>query len=134
MRREDLQQIRYFESELKMLKEKLADQEEAIGIGSPKLTGMPKGNKVGRPTEEMACRVAETLNLIKNLEAKILQKRVEAWDFISSIDDSFIRQIFVHRYIDGQTWTGVAMKIGGGNTADCCRMAEARYWAHNTDD
>lgn len=47
--------------------------------------------------------------------------------FIKDIDDSMIRQIISLRYLDGCNWTQVAMKIGGGNTAESVKKACYRY-------
>lgn len=37
-------------------------------------------------------------------------KKANEW--IDKIDDSNIRQIFRHRYVDGMTWQKIAFKIG----------------------
>lgn len=47
--------------------------------------------------------------------------------FIKDIDDSMMRQIISLRYLDGCNWTQVAMRIGGGNTAESVKKACYRY-------
>lgn len=54
---------------------------------------------------------------------------VEADAFICGVQDSYIRQILRYRYLDGNSWDKVAMRMGGGNTADGCRMAAERFLA-----
>jgi glycerol dehydrogenase-like iron-containing ADH family enzyme len=47
--------------------------------------------------------------------------------YISTIDDVLTRQIFFERCIKNKSWTAVAIAVGGGNTADGCRMIYKRY-------
>jgi len=48
-------------------------------------------------------------------------------EFIDSIPDAQLREIFRYRFVDGYTWTKTAMLIGGGNTAECLIMKAKRY-------
>lgn len=63
----------------------------------------------------------------KKKEAEIMKLRTIRE--IMQIDDAFLRQIFLYRHIDLLSWAAVAMRIGGDNTADGCRMAHDRYIA-----
>lgn len=50
--------------------------------------------------------------------------------FVHSIEDNIIRRAFIMRYMEGSDppkWDKIAMKIGGGNTADSIRMTVSRY-------
>lgn len=50
--------------------------------------------------------------------------------FIHSIEDSIVRRALIMRYIEGDSppkWDKIAIKIGGGNTADSIRMTVSRY-------
>ena len=51
--------------------------------------------------------------------------RLEKW--IAEIPDSMTRQIFTQRFVCGQTWTQVALRVGGGNAEDGVRMTAKRY-------
>lgn len=55
------------------------------------------------------------------------QKAEEIEDYISSIDDSLVRQIVRLRFIDGLSWTAVAHRIGGGNTENSVKVVFHRY-------
>lgn len=67
---------------------------------------------------------------IKKLEAE--KRRIEK--FIGNIPDNFTRRIFEYRFIKGKhkyTWQAIAMRIGGGNSADNLRMIVYRYLKKN---
>ena len=55
---------------------------------------------------------------------KRYQKRVK---FIYDIQDCFIRNIFIYRYILGMSWIKVSFSVGGGNTDSSCKMIVKRY-------
>ena len=48
-------------------------------------------------------------------------------DFIYSIDDSLLRQIFELRYVEGKSWTAIEVALGSYTSADCLRMIHDRY-------
>lgn len=52
---------------------------------------------------------------------------LEIEEYIKAVPDPLVRVAMRYRYIDGLSWVKVAMQIGGGNTADGCRMAVERY-------
>ena len=59
------------------------------------------------------------------------QELAEIEEWIATVDDPHIRDIIRYRYIDGFSWQQVARKVGGGNTGDSVRMAQARYLSEN---
>ena len=126
MTKHDLQQVRFLASEVRILRERLKVMEAQIGCGALVQDGMPKGNKIGRPVENQAIRIAETITLIQTHEQEIQALRDEVWRFVSGLDDSLLRQIIILRFIDGKSWQKVADVIGGGVTADNCRMIYRR--------
>lgn len=131
MTKHELQQIRYYDSELRILRLHLADLEDAIGISGAPSDGQPKGNKIGRPTESQAIALAQTIKDIRTLEEKITVAKSAAWKYIASIDDALLRQIITLRFIDCKSWYKVSEAIGGETTADGCRMTFSRA---NIDD
>lgn len=52
---------------------------------------------------------------------------IEIEEYIKAVPDPFVRMAMRYRYIDGLSWVKTALQIGGGNTADSCRMAVDRY-------
>lgn len=122
MTKQELQQLRHLESDLRLLRKYLRKAEAEIGLRSISYDGQPKGSRIGRPTEEQAVQLAHIITKIKEAEKRVLDEKVRAWDFISSLDDSLLRQIIIHRFLDGKSWVKVASEIGGDMTADWCRM------------
>ncbi len=122
MTKQELQQLRHLDSELRTLKQQLKDLEESIGLTSAASDGMPRGNKISRPTEDQALRIKTLLEKVKALQRQVLDEKIRAWDFISSLDDSLLRQIIVCRFVDGKSWFNVSRAIGRGMTEDGCRM------------
>lgn len=126
MTKKQLQQIRHYDSELKILRRHLADLEAQVGVSAIQCDGQPHGTKIGRPTEMQAIALSDTIAHIRYLEDLITNERSKTWQFICSLDDPLLRQIITLRFIDGKSWLKVAEAIGGGTTADGCRMIFAR--------
>ena len=126
MTKTQLQQIRHYDSELKILRRHLADLEAQVGVSAIQCDGQPHGTKIGRPTEMQAIALSDTIAHIRYLEDLITNERSKTWQFICSLDDPLLRQIITLRFIDGKSWLKVAEAIGGGTTADGCRMIFAR--------
>lgn len=61
------------------------------------------------------------------IEEKLDEKISEIEEYINSIDDSQMRRMIKYKYIEELSWQQVAERMGGGNTADGCRMAVDRY-------
>lgn len=131
MTKHELKQIKYLTSELRILREHLQELEAQIGITSVPQDGQPKGNKIGRPVEAQAIQLADTIALIREHEKKIQALKDEVWEYIAGLDNPLLRQIIILRFIDGKSWTNVAIAIGGNVTPDNCRMMFNRA---NIDD
>lgn len=127
----ELSQLYYLNREIEMDQCRLRKLEAMAQPGGQRLTGMPHTPGV---TDKVAFYAAELADLRGVIEAKhkrcILERdRLER--YISSIDDSFIRQIFTCRFVSGLPWEQVAACVGGGNTGDNCRMTATRYLERN---
>ncbi len=79
-------------------------------------------------------RTERYIALIDELERQIaanicdaLAERIRLEKYIASVPESYIRQIFRLRFIDGRSWNAVARKMGGGNTADSVKKMCYRY-------
>lgn len=128
MTKHELQQVRDLDIELRILRRHLTELEAMIGSGGGILgDGQPKGNKIGRPTEEQAVNLADTFAKIREHERRLQIEKDRVWSFITSINDTEIRQIIILRFIDGKSWFKVALGLGGDHTEDGCRMAFNRF-------
>lgn len=123
MTKKELNEIVKLKSEVKQLQEKLKDT--VYGNSNNGATDKVKGSQSSFPYtertffitgfEEMSEGCINQRNEIsKKLSTKykeLLTKTNKALEYIHSIEDSDIRQIFTYKYIDGLTWeqTGEAM-------------------------
>lgn len=65
--------------------------------------------------------------LIKENMTAYWRTYVELEMYIGNIPDSFTRRIFRMRFIDGFTWTRVAIEVGGNQTGDSIRKICKRF-------
>lgn len=65
--------------------------------------------------------------MLLELEIKIEKCITDVEEFISGIDDSFMRRIVNMRILEEKSWSQVAMGVGGGNTEDSVKQAYRRF-------
>lgn len=75
----------------------------------------------GKPGEE------DTIANLEKLKALCEVKRAKISDYIFSVKDPLVVGMMYARFILCKSWYGVAMYVGGNNTADSCRMTVFRY-------
>ena len=129
MTKKELSQLYYLNREIERDKERLDRLRMlASSPSGPNLTGMPSGSSFDNRLERLC---AEIIDLEAIISAKVIQcvhERNRLERYIADIPDSFIRQIFQLRFVNGLNWQQVAASIGN-NTADSVRMACNRYIA-----
>lgn len=77
-----------------------------------------------------ANKLHELEDILVEREAMVIIQQVEIEKFISIIEKSEIRQIFVHRYIDNMDWYQIAQAMGySGESVP--RMRHDRYLEKN---
>lgn len=124
MTRKKLIEIRRLNQEILAWKRELLELEEESVISSPQFdqpSAAPTG-KFNSATENRALKLAERKEAIEKLELKIEEERIEIIEYLSTVEDTLLRQIILHRCLKGRSWQRVAFEIGGGNTADGLRM------------
>ena len=131
MTKKELKQVYYIDREIKMWQRKLDELNNKSPVGTPELTGMPRGAGSQNKIEDEAIEKAEMSTIIAGLLVKLQRQKREIMEYITSIEDSFIRQIMICRYVNLMSWTRIAMEIGGGNTPDSVRMAHDRFLRKN---
>ena len=127
----ELSQLKHLKREIAMDRQRLRQLEEAALPGAQVMTGMPHGTGVRDRLGDTAAAIAD---LRQQLEAKIErcireQQKLEA--YIESIPDSFIRQIFIYRFVQGMSWRQVAFHVGGNNSVGSVKMLVKRFLEKN---
>lgn len=111
------------------------------GLTASKLDGMPRGTDVHSPVEntvEHILKLEEALqrkhealvNLTARISARqtlIILERDRLEQYIESLDDPYMRQIFTLRFVNGLLWEQVAASMGEGFVADSLKKACYRY-------
>lgn len=70
---------------------------------------------------------AETIAKLEKLKALCEVQRARISDYIFSVNDPLVVGMLYARFILCKSWYGVAMYVGGNNTADSCRMTVFRH-------
>ena len=123
----ELSQLYYLNREIEMDKRRLLELEaEAVSI-SPNLSGMPRSPGVSDKVGRYAAEIADLKGIIEANHKQCLYERSRIERYISSLDDSLLRQIVTYRFVNGLPWEQVAACVGGGNSAGSVRMACYRY-------
>lgn len=81
----------------------------------------------GKPTGQASAEAADLRGIIEAKHQQCIYERNRLERYISSIDDSLLRQIFTYRFVYCLSWAQVAARIGGGNTEGGVKMLCYRY-------
>ncbi len=127
----ELSQLYYLKREIAMDRERLAELEQKALPGAQVMSGMPASPNVGDKLAKYAVEIADLRAVIEEKCRRCLAEQQRLEKYIAGIEDSFIRQIFTCRFVDGLTWQQVAQKLGGKNSADGVRMLSKRFLAKN---
>ena len=100
----ELSQLYYLNREIEMDKRRLQELEVKALPGSQVLTGMPHTPGVKDKVGEYAAEIADLRGIIEAKHQQCLYERSRLERYISSIDDSLLRQIFTYRFINGLLW------------------------------
>lgn len=123
----ELSQLYYLNREIEMDKKRLQELEIMAVSISPNLTGMPRSPGVSDKVGRYAAEIADLKGIIEAKHKQCLYERSRIERYISSLDDSLLRQIFTYRFVNGLPWEQVAACVGGSNTAGSVKMMCYRY-------
>lgn len=124
----DLSQLYYLNREIKRDSKRLKELRLVELNITAKYSDMPRNKS--KTNDIMAQKVATIVDLEEMLEINKVKRYYEEkklMNFISAIDDCYLRLIFKLRFIDCRTWNNIAHLIGGGNTEDSVRKICMRY-------
>lgn len=127
----ELSQLYYLNREIEMDKRRLEELEAKVQPGGQVLTGMPHAPGVTDKLGDLVPEIADLRGIIEAKHKQCLYERSRVERYISSIDDSLLRQIFTYRFVNGLPWEQVAACVGGRNTAETVRQAARRYIKSN---
>ena len=94
---------------------------------SSDLSGMPRSSGVGDRVGRYAAEIVDLKGIIEAKLQQCIYERNRLERYITTIEDSLLRQVFTYRFVNGLPWQQVAACIGGSNTADGVRMMCNRY-------
>lgn len=123
----ELSQLYYLNREIEMDKRRLQELEVKAVSCSADLSGMPRSPGVSDRVGRYAADIVDLKGIIEAKLQQCIYERNRLERYISSIDDSLLRQIFTYRFINGLPWEQVAACVGGGNTVAGVKMLCYRH-------
>lgn len=114
MTRKELESVFCLKKELRMWQERLAELQADIALSPKTIDGMPysKTNTTSNPTEKKAIRLAEVAKVIEGKISEIQITLADIEEYITSIDDSEMRQIVENRCIRCMKWEQIGALLG----------------------
>lgn len=124
----ELSQLYYLNREINYDRERLGKLRGAV-LSFPPTTGGSTVSGGDKPSkvEKLTAEIVDLENEISDKILKSIRERKKIELYISGICDSRIRIIFKLRFIDCLSWTAVAYKMGGGNTAESVKKMCYRF-------
>lgn len=92
-----------------------------------KYSGSGRAGVISDSTGDTAAAIADKADELRRMKLLCEAERAKISDYVLSVKDPLISGMMYARFILGKSWYGVAMYVGGNNTADSCRMAVFRY-------
>lgn len=124
----ELSQLYYLNREIENDRRRLEELEAKLASpSSPNLSGMPKSTAYGNKIESSVADIIDLRAIIAAKQQQCIYERSRLMRYITEINDSLTREIFIFRFVNGLSWRQVAASVGGNNTADSCRMTCKRY-------
>lgn len=121
-----LSKLHYIRKEIDAINSRIM-QIENSDIASVNYRDVVQISEKKSKTEKDYIAVSDLKEMLIRKKESALQEEYQLTEYINQIEDSYTALIFRKRFVDGKTWWRVAREIGGGNTADSCRMAVRRY-------
>jgi hypothetical protein len=127
MTTKELSQLYYLDREIEKQERQLLELETEAFNAVARMSDMPRGGGVSDKVGNLAIQIAEARALINLNLQKRWYERNRLTRYIDSVDDSLMRQILKHRFIDGMKWWDVAYAVGGNHTAESVRQMCHRF-------
>jgi hypothetical protein len=113
----ELSQLYYLNREIELDQEHLEElRAKAESASAPQLSDMPKSTTVESKLERYVAEIVDLAAIIAAKQQQCIHERNRLTRYISDIDDSFTRQVFKLRFINGLDWDDVAAGISESMT------------------
>ena len=122
----ELSQLYWLNREIERDVRRLRELQGLALPGSPSAGGGAGGRAAYDRVGLCAAELADLESVIREKLRAALAERCRLERYIASVDDSLLRQVLTLRFVSGLSWRKVADELGGGNTADGCRMMVLR--------
>lgn len=137
MNLDQLEQFRYLENEINMLKHRIVElRSRNEDYVSDTVTGSSKGRPFRQHTIVITGYGNPNMKKISELELKYIHRQgqlcaelAKIEEFIDSLQDSELRQIIELRYVKGMSWNTVARTVYGYPSGDTARKKVARFFS-----
>lgn len=116
MTESELNSLYYISQRIKKFKQRIAELDSEIGIGSGAMNGMPHGTGIGNPVENL---IIKKCDLCDKLNAELLLKIEEEQkirSYISEIKDEEVKLIMEMRFIYLMKWQEIGAEIHSDRT------------------
>lgn len=131
----ELKQLYFLKKEIERNKHRLLEMRElmktvkSVTDYSKERVQTSAGNESS--VERIILEIIELQEMLnaQNIQLILLERKIER--YVETIEDAQTRLIFKLRFIDCKHWEKVAEEIGGGNTANSCRMTCVRFLKKN---
>lgn len=124
MTKKELEQIYWYQKEIKMLEEQIKALQESSISGSGIGDGMPHSKSTTSKTERVALQVYELTNKLTQIKSSLFISVKNGIDFIYSIPDSTTRMIVKYKCLDGMSLAEIG-EIMGIDRTTCSKRYNA---------
>lgn len=131
MTKKELSQLYWLNREIEEQQRRLSELESLATSCTNLITGMPRGTDVSDTMAKYTAEIADLRELLNLNIRKCFYELNRLNRYISTLEDSLMRQILSLRYVNGLTWKQIAGSVGGGNTEDSVRMIHNRFLSGN---
>lgn len=97
-------------------------------LSAQQYDGMPHAHNASRGTENISISMQITIDDVARLE-RIVRRSEDSGirEWIMSIPDFQTKMVFALRFLDGNSWEGVAASLGGRNSVEAVKAVCYRY-------
>lgn len=124
---QELNKLRDYPLQIEELKDKIFHLQRRAESATHVISGMPSARGKNDYLENTIISCVDEQKKLRRLIYKLQREQARAMKYISQLDNSDLRAIFILRFIKGYTYKQIADQIGGV-TADAVRIRIIRYF------